>query len=287
MYTAFVSGKNLRPQINLTGGEPLSHPSFFKLAEEIRRRGYRLGVLTNGTLINEEIAKKLAALKPVFVQISLDGTKEFHDSIRGEGNFEKALRGIDLLKAQGVKVLVSFTAQKANYQSFAELARLCVEHKADKLWFDRVVTDSPEAAEKLALTTPQFEELVLTAQKLRRQYRKLNGKSPVSTSRSLQAKHCNAKNCYICSAGGNLIVVTANGDVMPCRRLPFVIGNVFEKPLGEIISSSALMKRLSLPRFPEGCKGCKRFDYCRGGSRCVSYGQTGKLDIKDVNCFYK
>jgi len=285
-YTDFVKDKNLRPQINLTGGEPLSHPAFFALAGEIRRRGYRLGVLTNGTLIDDACAERLAALKPVFVQISIDGTREIHDAIRGEGNFDRAMRGIDLLKKHGVKVLVSFTAQKSNYRCFEELAKICVKHKVDKLWWDRVVTDTPDMTERLALSTEQFKEITLTAQRLRKKYRRIGGKSPISTSRALQSEKLSPGDCYICSAGRNLIIALANGDVMPCRRLPFVIGNAFEEPLSEIIGNSNMMRRLALPRFPEGCKGCKRFEFCRGGSRCVTYAQTGKLSAKDVNCFY-
>jgi len=286
LYSDFVDGRGLRPQINLTGGEPLTHPAFFKLASEIRRRGYRLGILTNGTLIDDDCAKKLAELKPVFVQISLDGTESIHDEIRGQGNFAKAMHGIDLLKKNGVKVLVSFTAQKLNYTCFESLAKECRKHKVDKLWWDRVVTDSKESTEKLALETAQFEELVRTAWRVRRKYRRLNGKSFVSTSRALQAEECSPSTGYICGAGHNLIIVLANGDVMPCRRLPFVIGNVAKETLKDIISGSELMQRLSYPRYPAGCEGCRRFAFCRGGSRCVTYAQTGKLFAKDVNCFY-
>ena len=314
MYSEFIAGKKLKPQINLTGGEPLMHPAFFKLASEIKKRGIRLGILTNGTLIDDKAAAEIASLHPVFVQISIDGTREIHDKIRGNGSFDKAVAGIDSLKKYGVKVLVSFTAQKKNYECFEELAKICFAHKVDKLWWDRVVTDSKKTTAGLALTADQFKELVLTAQHLHKKYRRfvlettvrdggtvlINGeahrsykksyrmkwKSMVSTSRALQAEKCTGNDCYTCSAGGNLIVVLANGDVMPCRRLPFVIGNVKENSLSEIINGSRLMRDLSLPRFPDGCNGCKRFEFCRGGARCVTYGQTGKLNAKDVNCFY-
>lgn len=286
-YTEYIEKKDYQAQINLTGGEPLLHPAFFRLSKEIKNRGYRLGILTNGTLIDEKMAEQLTELKPVFVQISLDGTEQIHDGIRGAGNFQKALHGIDLLKRNVVKVLVSFTAQKANIQSFPELAAVCKEHQVDKLWWDRVVTATKEEMERLALSTEEFQAFLVVVRKLQKKYRKWNGKSFISLSRSLQAKNPAKEGCYICSAGKELIIVLANGDVMPCRRLPFVIGNVKENSLGSIIEESMLMRRLSTPRFPVGCQGCKRFLYCRGGARCVTYAQTGDLNAKDVNCSVK
>lgn len=55
----------------------------------------------------------------------------------------------------------------------------------------------------------------------------------------------------------------------------------------EIIKKSDIMKQLSRPRYPKGYRGCKRFDRCRGEARCVTYGQSGDLYGRDVNCFYR
>jgi MoaA/NifB/PqqE/SkfB family radical SAM enzyme len=60
---SFIDRKKFVPQINLTGGEPLIHPDFFEFAQEIRNRKFRLGILTNGTLINEEIDKTMEKVK--------------------------------------------------------------------------------------------------------------------------------------------------------------------------------------------------------------------------------
>lgn len=285
-YCEFLENRNLRGQINLTGGEPLLHPDFFTLAQKIRAKNLRLGILTNGTLIDEKMADRIAELHPVFVQISLDGTKEYHDQIRGEGNYCKSMLAVDLLKARGVKVLVSFTAQKSNYRTFAGLAKDCRRHHVDKLWWDRVVTQTKEEEEVLALSTRQFRTLVYQANLLSFLYRR-KGKSMISNSRALQNACGLSGSNYICSAGHNLLIILANGDLMPCRRLPFVIGNVKDGSFRETIRNSTLMKELAVPRYPKGCIECKRFDRCRGGARCVTYGQTGELHRRDVNCFYK
>lgn len=285
-FAALIAGKELRPQINLTGGEPLLHPDFFALAEEIRRRGWRLGVLTNGTLVDEAIAARLARLQPVFVQVSLDGPPRIHDQIRGAGNFARALRGIDLLKAAGVRVLVSFTAQKGNAASFPELARLCRRHGVDKLWWDRVVTENAAQTEQLALTTEQFRRLVRIGNRLRERWRRPDGSSMVSNGRALQCADFTRDAPYRCSVGENLLILLADGSLMPCRRLPFVIGNLRDGSMKELVENSELLASLRRPILPKGCERCPRLVLCGGGARCVTYAQTGRLDLRDVNCFY-
>jgi len=284
-FDELLEGRGVQGQINLTGGEPLLHPDFFDLAGEIRRRGYRPGVLTNGTLIDRQTAARLAALEPVFVQVSLDGTREIHDAIRGPGAFRQALDGIDRLKEQGVRVLVSFTAQKSNCASFPALARVCREHRVDKLWWDRVVTETPEQMRALAVSTAQFRRLVAVTNRRRRAARRRGEQPMVSNGRALQFCPSVDEPSYRCSAGKNLLVLLADGSLMPCRRLPFIIGDLDKGGLREQLEASPLMRELAQPLVPAGCAGCRLLLRCGGGARCVTYARTGRLDLRDVNCF--
>lgn len=285
-YTAFVRQNNFFGQINLTGGEPLLHPDFFDLATEIKKRGFRLGILTNGTLIDSHLADRLRDLHPVFVQISLDGTRRQHDAIRGKGAFRDALRGIRLLKARGVHVLVSFTAQKNNIGSFPELARICAFHGVDKLWWDRVVTDNPRDCEALALSTEEFRKFLTRSQRLGKRYRRFDGSCMISNQRALQFLGCSSsENSYICSAGKTLLAVLADGSVMACRRLPVVIGNVLEADFQDILDGSEWVRMLRACPCPDDCLLCSYAPKCSGGAKCITYGQTGMLNRKDPNCF--
>ena len=275
LYAFLNKRVGLLDGVCITGGEPLLHPDFFKIATDIRSLVIRLGILTNGTMINEDTAKALAGLNPVFVQVSLDGSEKVHDRIRGEGSFKKALKGIDHLKTQGIKVLVSFTVMQENYREFRKVAAVCASHKVDKLWWDRVVTD--DAAQYI--TTDQFKEISKTAAGLAKRY------PFISNTRALQwipAGGCG----YECSAGKRLLIILANGDMMACRRLPFVIGNIGQVPrLQPMLKSNDIMKKLAAPVFPKGCKECPHFYKCAGGARCVTYAQTGLLNVRDVNCY--
>ena len=285
-YERFLKAGNYYGYVYLTGGEPLVHPAFFTLLEELRRRQLLFCVLSNGTLIDSRAANRIAWYGAEFVQVSLDGTREIHDRIRGKGAFDRALRGIDELTALEVPVLVSFTAQKGNTECFPELAKICSEHRVRKLWWDRVVTDTPEGTEKLALSTAEFQAFVKQAQRLNRKYRRRDGSILVSCERSLQfIGNRRADFCYSCHAGQDMITILADGSLMPCRRLPFIIGNIHDGELEALLSSDPLMEKLKHPPVPEGCLACAHADTCRGGAKCVTYGQTGSLFGKDVNCF--
>lgn len=110
----------------LSGGEPLLHPNFWKINDVLRDYKFRSALLSNGTLITQEAAKKLCVHE---VQISLDGMKEGHESIRGEGTFEKALRAIDHLQEAKIQVSVATMIHGKNLKEFERLASLIQSKK--------------------------------------------------------------------------------------------------------------------------------------------------------------
>jgi len=105
----------------LSGGEPLLHPHFWKINEILREYPYRSILLSNGTLITKETSKKLRVHE---VQISLDGTKKGHESIRGEGTFEKTLQAIDNLQEANIRVSIATMIHRRNLKEFDKLASL-------------------------------------------------------------------------------------------------------------------------------------------------------------------
>lgn len=283
-YEEFLNKRGCFGHVYLTGGEPLVHPRCFDLIREITERGMAVSLLTNGTLIDPLTANRLALLHPTFVQVSLDGVWEGHDAIRGQYSFPRALKGIDALVAEHIPVMVSFTAQKSNLKSFPALAKICKQHGVRKLWWDRVITDTPEMTERLALTTKQFKRFCKSAARLEKRYRREDGSSMISRERSLQCM--DEGRCYTCHPGINMITILADGSVMPCRRLPIVIGNIRDGSLEELLASDQTAQQLLQSPIPPACADCRYAQVCRGGAKCVTYGQTGRLFEKDVNCFY-
>lgn len=99
-------------EIFFTGGEPLLHPDLPGMLAFALKHAPTT-VLTNGMLINDRIADRLAAIERLArysleVRVSLDGyTAEMNDAIRGEGVFRRALEGVRRLSRRGLLPLVT------------------------------------------------------------------------------------------------------------------------------------------------------------------------------------
>ena len=107
----------------LTGGEPFLYPDFRRLYLELRKMGMIITINTNGTLIDEDLAEFFGKYKPRRVNITLYGTDEetYANLCHYPGGYEKTLRGIWLLREQGVDVKVGGSLARANRDDLDKL----------------------------------------------------------------------------------------------------------------------------------------------------------------------
>jgi AdoMet-dependent heme synthase len=97
-----------------TGGEPFMNRDMYAILEETLKVG-PANVLTNGTFLDEKAAARLrkladASLYSLELRISLDGTTaETNDPIRGRGTFNRILRAIKCLAAEGLNPVITVT----------------------------------------------------------------------------------------------------------------------------------------------------------------------------------
>ena len=124
-----------RPVLVLSGGEPLFRPDIFDIADYGVQTGFRMALATNGTLVNERTAAKIADSGFSRVAISLDGSKpDTHDRFRGvPGAHAKALAGLRFLRAEGVSVQINSTIARHNVGELPELLDLALSIGADAL----------------------------------------------------------------------------------------------------------------------------------------------------------
>ena len=107
----------------LTGGEPFLYPEFRRLYLELRKMGMIITINTNGTLIDEDLARFFGKYKPRRVNITLYGTDEetYTNLCHYPGGYEKTLRGIRLLRKYGVDVKVGGSLARANRDDLDKL----------------------------------------------------------------------------------------------------------------------------------------------------------------------
>lgn len=281
----FLTERHAMAEIDLTGGEPFASPQFFKVLQwlEYEPRIENVKIMTNGTLLNDEILTKLKTYKKVVaLQISIDGIEKTHDAIRGKGNFEKAINGIRLLHKHGYFNVVSFTANRLNYKEFGEVAKIVIEAGADRVWTDRVVPlgdadKKKDIIDNLVMTPDEFIEYI----DIIRQAREKNDN--VRATRSLQYLDIDTPFRHICGAGKAAFTITADCELMPCRRLEENYGSVLEKPISQILSENK-NRTEEILRIPDRCKECDKVDICKGGAKCQTCAVYGDYNHPDPNC---
>lgn len=127
------------PVLILSGGEPLLRPDIFEISLRAKEMGFYVGLSTNGTLIDEQMANRIANTGFDYVGISLDGLKETHDKFRRlEGAFDLSLAAVKMLIARDVKVGLRYTMTALNDHDFAPLLNLMREVGAQKFYFSHL-----------------------------------------------------------------------------------------------------------------------------------------------------
>ena len=115
--------------VTLSGGEAFFRADLKTLIKGIVRNRMRFNILSNGTLVADDMAAFLASTgRCDGVQVSIDGsTPESHDIFRGDGTFSKAIRGIEILRKHGVPAPVRVTIHRRNLRDLEGIARLLLD----------------------------------------------------------------------------------------------------------------------------------------------------------------
>lgn len=108
--------------VTLTGGEPFARPELFEILEIVSRHGKRALIISNGGIVTEAHAARLAPLDPIYVQITLNGPRaDLHEEHVGKGCFEPTLAGIRALRAAGVRVGGCIVITRKNARAVGEI----------------------------------------------------------------------------------------------------------------------------------------------------------------------
>ncbi len=282
LLSALSTGRKRLPgQITITGGEPFVRDDFLHLLMEIKRRRIPFAILTNGSLIDLKTARFLKALAPVFIQVSLEGEQERHDAIRGAGDHARVVETLVILKKAGLKTLVSFTAHRDNYDDFPAVAVQCRKSGVGQLWSDRLIPSNPtEKGGPGSLSPGETQAFFGLMQASTKQFK------GVAMHRALQFLVNRKQQPYRCEAGHALITIMPDGAVVPCRRLPIPVGNLFESSLTKIYFESKLLQDLRDPTcVAKGCESCIHQRVCGGGLRCLAYAVSGDPFRADPGCW--
>ena len=293
--------------LQLTGGEPLAHPEFRKIVEEISRQDMHIQMLyTNGLLLNQEIIDlfKAGNHRPI-IQISFDGLG-YHDWMRGVKNAEKyAVDAIELCVKNGFECEAAMTLFKDNIDSLKETVRYLdslgvrkvrvssVYNKGEWLTYaDKHGLSTEEVYDKYLEYIPQYiaDGLHINLN--------LGGFFSYDTekeeARSTFENSCSADNVhkyFLCRSIKNAFYITSTGLVLPCSSMMSTqveenALSILDNDLKEIINSSYLCEigNKKAKDFLENNKKCNECKYrylCLGGCRANALANENNLFGRD------
>ena len=285
----------MSPSLHFTGGEPLLRQDIFEILDYARNCGFSSSLMSNGTLIDGDMAERIKEAQVSDVQVSLDGLEATHNSLRGEGSYQRTLKGIRNLVARGLEININLTVSRLNMGETGELVRLAEELGVSAIAFSRLVPTG--RGSKLSNQTLSRVEVSDFYKKLR----EFRGKSRiVVTSRDPLAAIAEMEGEIPqsempiggCAAGISGVTIAADGTIMPCRRMGLPIGNIGEGSFRELWAGSPVLWSLRRREsYHDGCNSCRYWSVCRG-CRAIALAfarAEGKEDYlgADPQCPYR
>jgi len=283
--------KRFDSEINIGGGEPFLRKDLFKFLTllESYKELFRVNIMTNGSLITEEIVKDLKKLNLLrVIQMSLEGMNDSNDEIRGKGSFEKIINAVKLLKKHKIHNRISLTLTKKNLPDIEKLAIYLKEIGVNSFGIRRYVPiGRGKQLKKYMLSPLELKEFYYKREELKK---KLDEhKKFIITYGCEDAISCRYYGQRYCHCGvtkGHHLNIFANGDILACRRFPIVVGNALKKDLLNIhFTSDKLYKYRNLENAHPLCKKCSLFRFCLGGAKCVTFAYFGTPFAPDPQCW--
>jgi SynChlorMet cassette radical SAM/SPASM protein ScmE len=286
-------------EVTLGGGEPFVRPDIMEIVQGIVDNRMRFSLLSNGTLITDNIAKEIAATKRCnMVQISLDGaTPAVHDACRGPGSFHRAVKGIRHLQNHGTQVTIRVTI---THQNVHELDNI-ISFILDDL---EIASLSTNAAGYFGLCRHHRDEVQLTIEDrcramsdLVRLSKEYPGRIKANAGPFFEAERFHQIDQAIKSNQGSIpgrgfltgcgctwekIAVRADGVIVPCTLLPEAeLGRINHDSLSTIWQTHPKLQEMrSWYRIPlesfSFCRGCQFIPYCTGNCPAGAHAIFGK-----------
>ncbi len=287
------------PTITFYGGEPLINYVTLEWVLEYVSTKKEDGQLpestfltlnTNGTLISSKIAKLLKK-HSVSASVSLDGPQSIHDiarlDITGKGTFQKAIRGITLLKEYGVDVGISCAVAMHNLEHLEKITEWFINQIGVNVFGFNILLEGglPEPNFNLYDYSMKLGEKMVRCFQIARE----NGKQEERSFRLAKSFAGGKIHYYDCSGCGQQLVVDPRGRFGPCHAyihskknfVPFNSSiDLFSHPLWQE------WKRRS-PLNMEQCQRCIALGICGGGCPYNAESRKGSIwELDEVFCSF-
>jgi uncharacterized protein len=273
------------------GGEPTLRMDTLALihayaVEQTARHGLALsaGILSNGTLLNEQRIAQIAALG-VGLMISLDGLDLSHDqqriALHGQGSVEQTLAGIRAAQAAQIPLNINITVTSGNIAHLPTLVRWLIDHE---LHFTLSYYRENDCSSSYADLQHDEQRLISG---IRQVYAEIARRPPRWSllGSLLDRTDLSQPHSYPCAAGHSYLVIDHTGRIAKCQM-------TINAPVSDISAPDPLGVIRLDPTGPRGipvdarsgCQQCEWRYWCAGGCPVATLRATGRSDVQSPNC---
>jgi radical SAM protein with 4Fe4S-binding SPASM domain len=264
--------------VTLTGGEPFARRDLFDVLDVVKRHGKRAKMISNGGIITDALAARLAPYRPYFVQVTLNGPdRALHEEHVGPGHWDPTLRGIETLLRHGVSVTGCVVVTRKNARVVGETL---------DLWRSLGVTDialsrySPAgyAAEQVAELLCSRSDLVAALEQAEPRGRdhgmrlSLTMPVPQCVVEHADYPHIQFGGCPIGTEMQEL-ALGPRGELRNCTLHADVIGDARTESFADLVQAPAVMHYRDVT--PEFCAPCPYKETCIGGCGAAAAATLG------------
>jgi len=271
--------------VTLTGGEPLLRLDLPAILDFLIKRRVRVTVISNGRLLDERTAAALLGRGVGLFELPLLADKpQIHDALSGaSGAWDAVLAAMANLRAQRGQFIAVFVATRINIERIHETIKLAFAFGARGLMLNRFNPGGRgrDHIAELLPTPAQVRQALEIADSAAGEF-----SLPISCSIPIQPCLVDT-NPYkrlgfgFCAAGGGRAYYTLDplGNLRPCNHSTTILGNLFEKPFGELIASKQMTAFTRA--VPALCRACAHRLECQGGCKAAAQVCYGSLTAEE------
>ena len=211
----------------MSGGEVFTRKDMYDIWKKHDDMYFQL--YTNGTMITEKAADRMAELGNVAPMCSLEGFEKETDERRGKGTFKRVLRAMDLMRERGMVFGASITETRSNMETIAsyEFIDMLLDKGAMVIWYFQYIPIG-RCPSMDVMPTPEQRD------RLRRWIKEVRESRPIFIG-DFWNDGPHVKGCI--AGGREYLHINSKGDVEPCVFCHFAVDNIRDKSLEEAINS--------------------------------------------------